>query len=171
MPESTREHTFSRAGQPNLKRTFPLTDMPYGLMLALVCAGLPRTVLADLSIVTPESSLLYYVLALAPFALWLAVAVGRPTRKPVMDFLILGVLYGLSLVLVHQLLWDAGGSVGHRSYTSIIAMAIGVGTGLIGSAVAALAGWARRSRGTGRPDRTQPAPDEYGKRGTNRIEW
>ena len=83
-------------------RPVPLTDMPWALMLILVAVGLLRTVLADLDIVVPESSLLYYVLALAPFAAWLVVAVVRPTRKPVMDFLILGLLYGLSLILVHQ---------------------------------------------------------------------
>ena len=80
--------------------------MPTWLMLALVAVGLPRTILADLDIVAPESSLLYYVLALTPFAVWLAVAVLRKSRRPFMDFLVLGVLYGLSLVVVHQLLWD-----------------------------------------------------------------
>ena len=57
---------------------------------------------------------LYYVLALTPFAVWLAVAVVRPSRRPFRDFLVLGVLYGLSLVLVHQLFWNAAASLGHR---------------------------------------------------------
>jgi hypothetical protein len=74
-----------------ITRKFILTDMPTGLMLTLVAVGLPRTVLADLGIVAPESSLLYYFLALTPFAIWLAVAILRTSRRPFMDFLVLGV--------------------------------------------------------------------------------
>lgn len=143
------------------------TDMRWTLMLVLVAIGLPRTVLADLDIVAPESSLLYYVLALVPFAVWLVVAVVRPTRKPVLDFLVVGVLYGLSLILVHQLLWNAPGA-GHsvpqsaidfaeqvspdarelvlRAYTAGISLVIGLGTGLACALVAAIAGRVRSSR-------------------------
>jgi hypothetical protein len=151
-------------------RRFPLTDMPIWLMLGLVALGLPRTILADLDIVTPERSLLYYVLALTPFAVWLVVAIVRASNRPFADFLVLGVLYGLSLVLVHQVLWDAGPSLGHdppasavdfaerfspawrelalRGYTGGIAMVIGVGTGLVAGliAVAASAWRTRRAR-------------------------
>jgi len=141
-----------------LYRRFPVTDMPTWMMLALVALGLPRTVLEDLDIVAPESSLLYFVLALTPFAVWLAVAMVRRSRRPFMDFLVLGFLYGLSLVAVHQALWNVGESLGHhppasaldfaaqfssgwrdlalRGYTSGIAMVIGVGTGLVAALVA-----------------------------------
>ena len=97
-----------------LNRNFPLTDMPTWLMLALVALGLPRTFLEDLDIVAPESGLLYFILALTPFAVWLVVAVVRRSRKPFMDFLVLGVLYGLSLAVVHQALWSVASSLGHR---------------------------------------------------------
>jgi hypothetical protein len=132
--------------------------MPIWLMLVLVGLGLPRTVLADLDIIAPESSLLYYVLALTPFAAWSAIAIFRPSRRPFQDFLMLGVLYGLSLVLVHQVLWSVGSTLGHhppqsalnfagrfdpewhelalRLYTSGIAMMIGLGTGLIAALIA-----------------------------------
>jgi hypothetical protein len=132
--------------------------MPVWLMLGLVALGLPRTILADLGVVLPESGLLYYVLALTPFAAWLAVAVVRATRRPFGDFVVLGVLYGLSLVIVHQALWNVGPSLGHnppasavefaeqfspgwqelalRAYTSGIAMVIGIGTGLVCAVVA-----------------------------------
>lgn len=141
-----------------LDRRFPLTDMPVWLMLVLVALGLPRTILADLDIVAPENSLLYYVLALTPFAAWLVVAIVRSSRRPFADFLVLDVLYGLSLVVVHQVLWDVGPSLGHnppesavdfanqfspawrelttRAYSSGIAMVIGVGTGLAAALVA-----------------------------------
>ena len=139
-------------------RRFPGTDMPIWLMLVLLALGLPRTVLADLDIVAPESSLIYYVLALAPFAVWLVVAIVRTSRRPLADFLVLGILYGLSLVVVHQVLWEVGPSLGHhppesavrfadqfsaawrgfalRAYTSGIAMVIGVGTGLVAGLIA-----------------------------------
>lgn len=156
-----------------LAHSVPFTDMSWALMLVLVGIGLPRTALVDLDILTPEGSLLYYALALVPFAAWLGVAMLRPTRRPVMDFLVLGVFYGVSLILVHQLFWNASGA-GHsvpqsaiefterfgpslhdpilRLYTSGIALVIGIGTGLIGAAVAALAGSVRRSfSGTASP--------------------
>lgn len=162
-----RNGTLSPRSPGWLTRRFPLTDLPTWLMLALVAVGLPRTVLADLNVVAPESSLAYYVLALTPFALWLAVAVRRRSRRPLRDFLVLGVLYGLSLVVVHQLLWDVGPSLGEhpptgavnfaatvspslyelavRGYTVMIAMMIGVGTGLVAAVVAVVAN-ALRSR-------------------------
>ncbi|MGK5553432.1 hypothetical protein ACSNOI_17610 [Actinomadura kijaniata] len=151
-----------------LRRNFPATDMPTGLMLGLVALGLPRTVLADLDIVAPESGLLYYVLALAPFAAWLTVALVRRTRRPGRDFLMLGFLYGLSLLVVHQVLWTTGTVSGHppqgvtdfaeglsagwqefvlRSFSSGIALAIGVGSGLVAAVVAWCAHVWRSRRG------------------------
>lgn len=123
--------------------------------------------LADLDVVPPESGMLYYGLALIPFAAWLGVALARRTRRPFADLLMVGLLYGASLVLIHQLLWTVGASPGHhppasavdfaqqfapawrdvalRVYTSAIAMLIGSGaaTGLV-----ALAAHTWRSRGS-----------------------
>jgi hypothetical protein len=73
-----------------LNRRFFLTNLPTWLMLVLLSLGLPRTVLADLGVVAPESSWFYFVLALTPFVVWLAVAVFRPSRRPFLDFLVLG---------------------------------------------------------------------------------
>ncbi|MFU8876235.1 hypothetical protein [Micromonospora sp. SL4-19] len=156
-------------GAGRVSGTFPLTDMPTWLALLLVALGVPRTVLADLDIVAPESGSLYYILALTPFAVWLGVALARRSRRPFMDFVIVGVLYGLSLVVIHQLLWGVGPSLGHnppasavefadhfagawrdlalRAYTSGIAMAIGIGCGLITSLVALGANAWRSKRG------------------------
>ena len=136
-----------------LNRRFFLTDLPIWLMLVLLSLGLPRTVLADLGVIAPEGSWFYYVLALTPFVVWLAIAVFRPSRRPFLDFLVLGLLYGLSLAVVHQLFLHVGDSLGHnpptgalnfaerfssslrevtiRAYTVLIAMIIGVGTGLV----------------------------------------
>jgi hypothetical protein len=174
---SDRGPVVAERGSPSVTapdrpaRRFPGTDLPVWLMLGLVALGLPRTVLADLGIVAPESSLLYYVLALLPFAVWLAVAVVHRSRRPFLDFLVLGILYGLTLVVVHQVLWDVGPSLGHqppdgavafaaqfgpdwrglalRGYTVLVALLIGLGTGAVTGLVAVLAGgWRSRS---GRP--------------------
>ncbi|HEV7652376.1 MAG TPA: hypothetical protein VGP26_29835 [Actinophytocola sp.] len=149
-------------------RPFWLTDMPTWLMLLLVVVGLPRTILADLNVVPPESGILYYFLALAPYVAWVAVAIVRETRKPIADFIVLGVLYGLSLVLVHQVLWNAGAGEGQetpaaarsfaegfspgmqdlatRGYTVMIAMAIGIGSGIVVALIAFVAKLVRSRR-------------------------
>ena len=81
----------------------------------------------------------------------------------------LGALYGVSLLLVHQALWDVGPALGEhppasavdfaarfasdhrelalRAYTSGIAMVIGLGTGLVLSAIAVGARVWRSRRG------------------------
>ncbi|MQA79825.1 MAG: hypothetical protein GEV10_15310 [Streptosporangiales bacterium] len=142
--------------------------MPGWLLLGLIALGLPRTILADLGIVAPESSSIYYVLALTPFAVWLAVAVCRRTGSPIKDHLVAGTLYGLSLVIVHEALWAAGSSLGHHplqsavrlaerfspplrelvlhGYALVIAMTIGLGVGLTAGVVAAVARRARTIR-------------------------
>jgi hypothetical protein len=163
---SASDRTVASDRLSGLDRRFPATDMPIWLMLVLVALGLPRTVLADLDIVAPEDSLLYYILALTPFAVWLVVAILRRSRRPFRDFLVLGILYGVSLLVVHQSLWDLGPSLGYhppqsavdfadqfspawqqfaqRTYTSGVAMLIGVGTGLV-VAVTAIGSHAWRS--------------------------
>jgi hypothetical protein len=120
----------------------PATNLPVWLVLALVALGIPRTVLSDLDVVAPESGLLYYCLALAPFVAWLAVAVVRRNRRPLVDFLLVGALYGVSLVIVHQLMWTEGLAFKHVG----IAMLIGVGTGLVVGLVALTAKALRRQR-------------------------
>lgn len=120
----------------------PATNLPVWLVLALVALGIPRTVLSDLDVVAPESGLLYYCLALVPFAAWLAVAVVRRNRRPFVDFLLVGVLYGVSLVIVHQLLSSEGLGLEEVG----IAMTIGVGTGLVVGLVALVVKALRRQR-------------------------
>jgi hypothetical protein len=144
-----------------IRRNLLGTEMPVWLLLVLIALGLPRTILADLGIVAPESSSIYYVLALTPFAVWLAVAVFRRTGSPIKDHLLVGALYGLSLVIVHEALWAAGSSLGQHlpqsavrlaerfspplrelflhGYTLAIAMMIGLGVGLTAGVVAVIA--------------------------------
>lgn len=156
------------AGHGPVRRSLLGTEMPGWLLLVLVALGVPRTVLSDLGVVTPESSWVYYVLALAPFAVWFAVAVLRRTGSPIKDHLVAGALYGLSLVVVHEALWNAGSSLGHHpsqsavrlaeqvgpslrdlvphGYSFVIAMMIGLGVGLTAGLVAAVANRVRAIR-------------------------
>lgn len=125
------------------------------MLVTLIAAGLPRTILADLGVVEPEGSWVYYVLALAPFALWCALAIFRRTPTPIKDHITAGALYGLSLIAVHEILWSASTSQGHHlpqvgsglvlhAYTSGIALAIGLGVGILAAAVATTANKIRR---------------------------
>jgi hypothetical protein len=50
---------------------------------------------------------LYTTLAVAPLLVWLLVAIFRRTQRPLVDFMVLGVAYGVFLGLTHQILWDA----------------------------------------------------------------
>lgn len=144
---------------------FPMTAMPIGLFGALIAITVPRTVLAQLDVVPPESGALYYVLALVPYACWYLVAALRPTPRPLADHLMLGTVYGVTLVVIHQALWASEGNIVPRAahelaeqvpmsledltlrlYTVGVSMVIGIGSGAIGSAIALLARWVRRPR-------------------------
>lgn len=152
------------------------TTMPAGLLLLLIAVGLPRTILADLGLVAPESGPLYYAIALTPFGIWLLVAAIRPTPTPWRDHLLVGACYGLSLMIMHELSWLAGlparqrppdGAVTladrlgpplrevllHGSMLAV-AMMIGLGVGLVAGLTAAVAGRIRAaSRPRSRPGR------------------
>lgn len=142
------------------------SDLPLWIMLGLVILGLPRTILTDLGVLEAEGSLLYYVVALVPYAVWLSVAVLQRTRTPFRDHVLTGTLYGLSLVLVHELFWNVESSQGHNpplgaiefargfdapvqglaihGFEFAIAMMIGVGSGLVLAVVAFLVNGIRR---------------------------
>jgi hypothetical protein len=111
-----------------MKARFFLTDMPVWLVATLVLLMLPRTLLNELGVVT-EGTLPYYFLALTPFAIWLAVAVLRPTRKPMADFLMLGLLFGLLLAVVHQSMWNTGNAVTQQAPQIAIDIASNVDPG------------------------------------------
>lgn len=151
-----RERAGAETGRPG-HRGLLGAEMPGWLVLLLVGLGLPRTILSDLGVVEPEGSAIYYVLALVPFAVWLAVAIVRRTGTPIRDHLLTGAVYGLSLVVVHEAVWAAGPSIGHRppqsvvglaghGYAFAIAMMIGLGVGLVAAAIATAAKGVRTVR-------------------------
>jgi hypothetical protein len=146
-------------GNP-MKRNFLFTSMPVWLVLTLILIMVPRTLLSDLGTITAETPV-YYFFALLPFAAWLGVAMFRPNKRSFRDFLVLGVLYSLTLIVIHQWLWNVGSSLGHsppqaaldfsagfdpairdmavRGYTIIISLLIGIGSGAVVGLIAAAA--------------------------------
>jgi hypothetical protein len=120
----------------------------------------PRTLLSDLGIIIAETPV-YYVFALTPYAVWLGVAMFRKSEKPLLEFLVLGVLYSLTLIVIHQVLWNNGTALGHqlpqaaldfgarfgpslgdlavRGYTIMISLLIGIGSGAVVGLIAVAA--------------------------------
>lgn len=82
------------------------TDLPLAIIGILAILPIPRVVLHDLHAVSFDS-LPYKLLAVVPFVAWIGVAVLRKTKRPFVDFLTLGLAFGMLLALTHQLLWDA----------------------------------------------------------------
>lgn len=82
------------------------TDIPLAVLVVLALLTVPRVVLHDLHTISLDSPL-YTTLAVAPFILWLLVAIFRKNKRPVHDFLVLGLLFGILLAITHQLTWDA----------------------------------------------------------------
>ena len=81
-------------------------DLPFVAIVLLALLAVPRVVVHDLHIL-PLDSTLYKFLAVAPFAAWLAVAIFRKNRRPIHDFMYLGLVFGVLLAVTHQLTWDA----------------------------------------------------------------
>ena len=91
-----------------------MPGLPLAYIVLLAALTLPRVVVHDLGLLEIDSPV-YTILAVAPLLIWLLVAVFRKTQRPLVDFLVLGLAYGLFLGLTHQILWDAswGGNPPH----------------------------------------------------------
>lgn len=87
------------------------TDIPIGVLFLLACLSMPRVVFHDLKLM-PFDSTFYLFAAIAPLLVYLAIAIFRDNKRPIYDFFVLGVFYGVLLALIHLLLWDVAGS-GH----------------------------------------------------------
>lgn len=87
------------------KKQIAAATFPYWLMFALAAVAVPRAVVHDLRLISFDS-ILYTALAIIPWLTWLVVALFWKTKKPLRDFIIVGLAYGLLLALTHQLLWD-----------------------------------------------------------------
>jgi hypothetical protein len=90
------------------------TSLPILLIIVLAALAVPRAVLHDLHAI-PLDSPIYTVLAIVPFAIWALFALLGKSKRPIYDFLVLGIIFGLMLAITHQLTWDAswGGNLPH----------------------------------------------------------
>lgn len=149
------------------KRRFGL---PVGVIVMLGLLAAPRVVLHDLDVInegTPANG----VLVFAPLLIWVVVAVLRSTN-PFVSLLAAGGVYGLCLLVVHNLLWNRtwegdpprlGGSLASRLPTALEELILrgamslaGLFTGLAVGTVCGVLAWAiarARTRGRSTPPR------------------
>lgn len=78
--------------------------LPAVLIGALGVLAAPRVVLHDWGVVH-EGTVINAVLVFLPILVWVAVAV-RWSSKPLLSLLAVGGVYGLCLLVVHNMLWD-----------------------------------------------------------------
>lgn len=95
-------NTPSSAARP-ARRTLGL---PLVALVGLAALGLPRVIFHDLHVID-EPDPLSWILALAPVAVWITVAVLKKVPNPFLTVFVIGAFYGVMLVVAHQLLWDS----------------------------------------------------------------
>lgn len=82
------------------------TSLPILVIVLLAALAVPRVVMHDLHTV-PLDSPIYLVFAIVPFAIWMLFALSGRSKRPIYDFMVLGIIFGLMLAITHQLTWDA----------------------------------------------------------------
>ncbi len=123
----------------------PRFGMPIIAMAGLALLGLPRVILHDLHVIN-EGTLVTAVLALAPVAAWIVVTVLRRSPRPFLTVLVTGVMFGVMLVITHQLLWDTAfegtpPAIGTSEASTLIPRLAAIPSGLVtGTAIGAIGG-------------------------------
>lgn len=79
--------------------------MPVVTLIALAMLGVPRVVLHDLHIIDSAHPL-SWILSVGPVAVWVAVAVALKVPRPFVTVLTIGLIFGVLLILTHQVLWS-----------------------------------------------------------------
>ncbi len=118
-------------------------------LVGLAALALPRVILHDLHIID-EGDVINWVLALGPFAVWIAAAVVKKVPNAFLTVLVIGVIFGVMLVVTHQLLWDAafqgdppalGDSPAALIIPRVAAVFSGMFTSALTGAIAGLVAW------------------------------
>lgn len=125
---------------------------PLGLsllaLLGLALLGIPRVILNDLGVIE-EGDAITWVLAVLPPVIWIVVALRAKVPNPFLTVFVVGVIFGVLLMLTHQVLWvaafdgtppDVGGPVG-TIIPRLAAVFSGVFTGAIIGVVTGLIAW------------------------------
>lgn len=79
--------------------------LPLIAVIGLALLAAPRVVLHDLGLIESGSAV-NAVLTFVPPLIWIAVAVIRQIRRPLLTLVLIGLCYGVILLLAHQLLWN-----------------------------------------------------------------
>lgn len=131
-------------------RLAPGLSPPVLILLAALAA--PRVVLHDLGLIG-EGTFVNALFVFVPPLVWIAVVLGRRAPNPFVTLLVVGALYGLMLVIGHQILWNVawagepprlGGSLSalpplaHEVITRGAAVVSGLVTGTVVGALAGL---------------------------------
>lgn len=122
---------------------------PFGLpilaLIGLAAVALIRVVLHDLHVIE-EGSAITWVLAIGPVMLWIVVAVMNRVPRPFLTVLVIGAIFGVMLVITHQLLWDFAfqgnpPSIGDGPGASVIPRIAAIPSGLfVGAMIGAVGG-------------------------------
>lgn len=80
-------------------------DMPLWLIVLLAAIAMPRVVVHDLHLL-PLDSFFYILLAVVPFIIYGSIAIFRDNKRPLYDFMIMGVCFGVFLATIHLITWD-----------------------------------------------------------------
>ncbi|MBQ1081970.1 MULTISPECIES: hypothetical protein [unclassified Nocardiopsis] len=129
--------------------------LPFLTLVLLALLAAPRVVLHDLGIIQ-EGTLVNAVFVFVPPLVWIAVVLWRRVPNPFLTLLVVGVLYGLFLMVGHQILWTTawdgdpptlGGNLSelppaaHAMVTRGFAALSSVVTGTLVGAVCGLLAW------------------------------
>jgi hypothetical protein len=118
-------------------------------LIGLAALGVPRVILHDLHVIE-EGSAVTWLFAVGPVAVWILAAVLRKVPNPFLTVLVIGAIFGVMLVITHQLLWGLafqGGtpSIGDGATATMIprfaAIPSGLFTGAITGAIGGLIAW------------------------------
>lgn len=81
--------------------------LPFIVLIGLALLGAPRVVLHDFGVLT-EGTAINAVFVFVPLVIWIVVALWQRVPQPFLTLLVVGALYGVILLFIHQILWDVG---------------------------------------------------------------
>ncbi|MCO1658421.1 hypothetical protein [Pseudonocardia humida] len=129
--------------RPSLRRP---ARRPLGLsapaLVGLALLAVPRVVLHDLDLIT-EGTFVNGLFVFVPPAVWVLVAVAKRVPNPFATVLVVGVIHGVFLVVVHQLLWETMDlpAAASTPFARAAAVVAGLLTGVLVGAVAGALAW------------------------------
>ena len=130
--------------------------LPFLAVVGLALIAAPRVVLHDLGVIQ-EGTFVNSLFVFVPPLVWIAVVLWRRVPNPFLTLLVVGAVYGVLLMLGHQILWTTawdgappslGGNLGGLSPTAQEVIVRGFAavssliTGTLVGAVCGLVAWA-----------------------------